>query len=178
MTIVKEPVVKVRDSVANLFCTVNGTGQKSCGDSMWSACPSPYAWHNIGSLPIIPHFQCASLSGCDHLAYCTNKLDRRPAHSLTCISNRPPPVGSRTGAHCRRRVSSRDLSIAQWVHSSTLATFPAPATSNGACGFPALRFPVRFMPRVMRPIRLGALSASVVSVHASDAVGPSFPPNL
>jgi hypothetical protein len=27
--------------------------------------------------------------------------------------------------------------------------FPAPAQSNGACGFPALRFPVRFLPRFM-----------------------------
>jgi hypothetical protein len=38
---------------------------------------------------------------------------------------------------------------------------PAPATSNGAGGFPALRSPVRFVPRVMRPIGLAALSAMV-----------------
>ena len=50
--------------------------------------------------------------------------------------------------------------MARWVHSSTMATFPAPATSNGAGGFPALRFPVRFTPRVMRPPGWGALSAS------------------
>ena len=42
-----------------------------------------------------------------------------------------------------------------------LPTFPAPATSNAACGFPALRFPVCFMPGVMRPITLGALSAQM-----------------
>jgi hypothetical protein len=34
----------------------------------------------------------------------------------------------------RWRVSRPALSIAGWVHSSTMATFPAPATSNGACG--------------------------------------------
>jgi hypothetical protein len=64
-------------------------------------------------------------------------------------------------AHGRWRVSSRTLSIAQWGHNSTLVTFPAPASSNGACGFPALRFPVGFTPRVMRPFRLGVLSTSV-----------------
>src|SRR5262245_44304559 len=63
-------------------------------------------------------------------------------------------------AHLRWRVSRRALSIARWVHSSTIVTFPAPATSNAACGFPALRFPVRFMSRVMRPSVLGVLSAA------------------
>jgi len=71
-------------------------------------------------------------------------------------------VGSRTGAHTlgggfpvpRFRL---------WVGSQfPIATFPALAASNGACGFPALRFPVRFVSRVMGPIMLGALSASVV----------------
>ena len=37
---------------------------------------------------------------------------------------------------------------------------PVPATSNGAGGFPALRSPVRFTPRVMRPIPLAVLSAA------------------
>src|SRR5262245_2893015 len=39
------------------------------------------------------------------------------------------------------------------------ATFPAPASSNAACGFPALRSPVRFAPRFMGPITLARLSA-------------------
>ena len=75
-----------------------------------------------------------------------------------------PPTGRVEGrrACCRWRVSSPALSITGWVHNSTMATFPAPATSNAACGFPALRFPARFMPRVMRPSVLGALSAVVV----------------
>jgi hypothetical protein len=40
------------------------------------------------------------------------------------------------------------------------ATFPAPATSNAACGFPALRSPVCFASRVMGPILLGHLSTA------------------
>ena len=72
-----------------------------------------------------------------------------------------PPTGRVEGrrACCRWRVSSPVLSIAGWVHNSTMATFPTPATSNAACGFPALRFPACFMLRVMGPITLGALSA-------------------
>ena len=34
----------------------------------------------------------------------------------------------------------------------TVSRFPAPATSHVACGFPALRAPVYFTSRVMRPI--------------------------
>jgi len=73
----------------------------------------------------------------------------------------PQPPSSRVEnwrAHCRARVSSLTLSIMRWVHNSPMVTFPAPATSNAACGFPALRFPVHFLPRVMGPITLGALS--------------------
>src|SRR5208282_3988696 len=46
------------------------------------------------------------------------------------------------------------------------STFPAPATSHAACGFPALRAPICFMPRLMGPILLGRLSA---------LPNPSFP---
>jgi hypothetical protein len=41
-------------------------------------------------------------------------------------------------------------------------TFPVPATSNAACGFPALRSPVCFTSRVIGPIPPGQLSAPVV----------------
>jgi hypothetical protein len=34
------------------------------------------------------------------------------------------------------------------------AAFPAPASSNAACGFPALRSPVCFASRIMRPLSL------------------------
>ena len=41
-----------------------------------------------------------------------------------------------------------------------VTTFPAPASSNTACGFPALCFPVVFVPRVMGPIDWGTLSTA------------------
>ena len=70
-------------------------------------------------------------------------------------------------ARSRWRVSGRSLSMERWVHNSTMATFPAPASSNGACGFPALRFPACFAPRVMRPIVPEVLS----TVSCSDVPG-------
>src|SRR5215468_603558 len=44
------------------------------------------------------------------------------------------------------------------------ATFPVPSTSHAACGFPALRAPICFAPRLMRPIRLGRLSVRHVAL--------------
>jgi len=45
--------------------------------------------------------------------------------------------------------------------SHSVSSFPAPATSHAACGFPALRAPAHFSPRVMRPIVPELLSAVV-----------------
>ena len=62
--------------------------------------------------------------------------DRESFPPMTSWSGQQPcmsPGGSRTGARCRERVSSRALSIARWVHSSLVATFPAPASSHAAC---------------------------------------------
>ena len=128
------------------------------------------------------------MGGSSTIERCRNNRQRRQPHQIAKARHertledigRPgrigdystaPPTGrvENWRAHFRWRVSSRALSIARWVHSSTMATVPAPATSNGACGFPALRFPVRFMPRVMGPIMLGALSAPVVGA------GPGSP---
>ena len=69
-------------------------------------------------------------------------------------------VGSRAGAVFRRpglAVAPRFL----WecLISPAVNPSPTPATSNGAGGFPALRFPARFAPKLMRPILLAALSA-------------------
>src|SRR5260370_826148 len=50
------------------------------------------------------------------------------------------------------------------------ATFPAPATSNAACGFPALRSPICFMSRLMRPILLGRLSALPTPSFPAEAL--------
>jgi hypothetical protein len=73
------------------------------------------------------------------------------------VSTSRSSVGSRAGA---RTLGSGGNSIAFAIDRSpaTMVTFPTPATSNAACGFPALRFPVCFVPKVMRPIALGALS--------------------
>jgi hypothetical protein len=52
---------------------------------------------------------------------------------------------------------------------------PAPATSNGANGFPVRRFPVRFTPRVMRPIGPGALSGAGPVLDAVVVEHPQRP---
>lgn len=46
------------------------------------------------------------------------------------------------------------------------ATFPVPATSHAACGFPALRAPICFIPRLMGPIPLGQLSVRRVALYS------------
>jgi hypothetical protein len=138
---------------------------------------------------------------------CCQKRGRVGYERGPCGLFSQPPSGRVEGrrACCRWRVSSPALSIAGWVHNSTMATFPAPATSNAACGFPALRFPACFVFRVMGPIALGALAAVADcpdscsttaschtapasspasshspggSAHASDAAAPSLPPRL
>ena len=58
-----------------------------------------------------------------------------------------------------------------WRHEQKFR-FPSPATSNGACGFPALRFPVGFAPRVMRPIGLGVLSEGSSTGYRERHRGP------
>ena len=60
-------------------------------------------------------------------------------------------VGSRTGA---RTLGSGGLSMTfvMGLNPATIITFPAPASSNAACGFPALRSPVCFLSRFMWPI--------------------------
>src|SRR6516165_4652997 len=72
----------------------------------------------------------------------------RYIHSFT---PRPSRVGSRAGA---RTVGSGGLSkpFALGLSPAPLATSPAPASSNGAGGFPALRFPDDFSPGVMGPL--------------------------
>src|SRR5215469_8220696 len=59
-------------------------------------------------------------------------------------------VGSRTGAVPRRSgLSVAPRFLWECLISQTVDPFPAPASSNAACGFPALRFPVCFVPRLM-----------------------------
>jgi hypothetical protein len=98
-------------------------------------------------------------------------LDQRP------FSNRPFPVGSRAGA---RTVGSggKSTAFAVGLSPAPLATSPAPATSNGAGGFPALRSPARFTPRLMRLTAAAALWAVTPShgLTPPGPLGPAFPP--
>ena len=73
-------------------------------------------------------------------AWSRDKAHLQDLH-LVCFPISLPSRVENWRAHGRWRVSSHTLSIMPGGHNSTLVTFPAPATSNGACGFPALRFP-------------------------------------
>jgi hypothetical protein len=74
----------------------------------------------------------------------------------------PSKVGSRADAILLRS----DLSVAprflwECLTNRIVSWVSAPAASNVACGFPALRSPVCFSSRVMRPIVLGQLSGEM-----------------
>ena len=67
-------------------------------------------------------------------------------------------VGSRTGAPTLG-AGGCPTAFAVALSPAAIITFPAPATSNVACGFPALRSPVCFGPWLMGPFRPSRLSA-------------------
>ena len=78
----------------------------------------------------------------------------------------------------RRLLGSGGCSTAFAVALSPAAiiTFPAPAASNVACGFPALRSPVRFVPWLMGPMPTEAgfpQSKNVCLLHLSQPLQPS-----
>src|SRR5262249_35592970 len=78
------------------------------------------------------------------------------------VSTSRSSVGSRAGAVLRRQgLSVAHRFLWECLTSPAVNPSPDPSTSHGAGGFPALRSPVRFVPRVMRPIGLAALSAMV-----------------
>jgi hypothetical protein len=67
-----------------------------------------------------------------------------------CFASAAELVGSRTGAmllRCGLAVAPRFL----WecLNSRAVSRFPAPASSNPSCRFPAMGLPARFLPRVM-----------------------------
>lgn len=66
-------------------------------------------------------------------------------------------VGSRTGARTLGSGGS-SAAFAVGLNPAAMATFPAPASSNAAGRFPALRSPVCFMSTFMGPIMPGTLS--------------------
>jgi hypothetical protein len=69
-------------------------------------------------------------------------------------------LGPRSGRPTRHRAGPTTGRVEDWRvgRSCDQATFPAPSTSHTACGFPALRAPICFTPRLMGPIMLGPLS--------------------
>src|SRR5215471_12772470 len=78
-----------------------------------------------------------------HLSALTGRVgDWRAGLGRSLYSLLPRPFGCEVSQHLDR------------------ATFPVPATSNAACGFPSLRSPACFASRVMGPILLGRLSAA------------------
>ncbi len=101
-----------------------------------------------------------------------NSSSNALASIKSAVSN-PSVVGSRAGAVAVGPGSSCCRRLSPYAGASVrpIAPFPAPAASNAACGFPALRFPVGFMPRVMGPIKLGALAAAAAGVDGSGSLG-------
>ncbi len=95
------------------------------------------------------------------------KWDSRIVTSLrpSCPKTRTTPVDhARSGRGLVRQsvdhglVSLPDFSVRARV-GRIVTSFPTPATSNAACGSPALRSPAHFLPRVMRLIDLVPLSS-------------------
>jgi hypothetical protein len=81
------------------------------------------------------------------LAFVGSEEAHRVAPALASVRR---SVGSRTGAVFRRcRLSVAPRFLWECLTSRTVNPFPVPATSNPACEFLALGFPVHFLPRVM-----------------------------
>src|SRR6267143_3050851 len=76
------------------------------------------------------------------------------------VSTSRSSVGSRAGAPV-------------WPGVPTHTTSPAPSTSHATCGFPALRAPICFTPKLMGPILLGRLSARRVALDRRYIKQPS-----
>ncbi len=84
-------------------------------------------------------------------------------------------VGSRTGAPTLG-AGGCSTAFAVALSPAAIITFPAPATSNVACGFPALRSPVCFGPWLMGPFRPSRLSAEQKNgclLHLAQPLQPS-----
>ena len=88
------------------------------------------------------------------------RFRNRAAGRVPWVRFLPPrsPVGSRAGALSVGSGGSSGA-FAPGLSPAPVGTFPAPASSNPACRFPALGFPVAFVSRVMWPFKPGALSA-------------------
>jgi len=98
--------------------------------------------------------------------------DRAAAWGKTVFQLSFDLVGSRTDAVLRRSsLSVSPCFLWECLTNPTVSPFPAPATSNGACGFPALRSLVRFATSFMRPPWPAMLSEAdlMVSLYSTFA---------
>ena len=83
----------------------------------------------------------------------TTNMGRAMIRVTREVGSRPGTVARRTPLGCVRGFPLRARI------GSSVAPFPGPASSNGACGFPALRLPAGFPSRAMGPIEWHPLSA-------------------
>jgi hypothetical protein len=82
-------------------------------------------------------------------------------------------VGSRNGAILRRSgLSGAPRFLWECLTNRTVSWVPSPATSNGACRFPALRSPARFARRFMGRSQLEVLSILTCHQHLLDTIRP------
>jgi hypothetical protein len=78
-------------------------------------------------------------------------------------------VGSRTGAALRRfSLAVAPRFLWECFSSQTVSQFPAPASSNPSCRFPAMGLHVCFTARVMRPLPLAGLSEMTMVADAGN----------
>ena len=85
----------------------------------------------------------------------------RPVRGLFAFFDRSRVGNWRGGSSGRSLGRIRGFPLRARLASS-VAPFPAPATSHAACGFPALRAPAHCAARFMGPIRLESLSRTVL----------------
>src|SRR5215831_16154607 len=101
-------------------------------------------------------------------------LSAREAERLRddCLRNCAEPLvlGDQNPYSLKRHASNRVSRVEDWragkAEAFDRATFPAPSTSNAACGFPALRSPICFTSRLIGPIQPGRLSACRVALDS------------
>ena len=107
----------------------------------------------------------------------STEMPHKPSRSLcpleTLGDGGMTPVGSRTGAVARRGALGcvRGFPLRARLGFS-VAPFPVPFASHAACGFPALRAPAHFWPKVMRPITLRALPAGACRPPGNSLKSP------
>ncbi len=124
-----------------------------------------------GAFPEEDHVIQAALLDGTHKSLDISIQMRRPRQVPTSICH-CCRVGNWRGAPEAWPIRS-PRSLWECLTNQTVGPFPAPATSNAACGFPALRFPDGFTSRVMEPIGPAALSLLVHDKAGNHRRGPA-----